>query len=177
MGDLVITGPRLTLRRRSVRPISVLRVPRADADACLALGAAFGLAWPTEPNSCARAKGHVLWQGPGEWLLIGFDPSEATARALMALPGALQHLSDQTDGLVTFRIEGQAMRALIAKGCGLDLHPRGFPPATCARSLMAQVEVRLHRPDSDDAFDIIVDASVATYFQRWLIDAAAEFTL
>lgn len=41
-------------------------------------------------------------------------------------------------GLVALRIEGTAVREVLAKGCGLDLQPHIFSEGFCARTRFAK---------------------------------------
>ena len=102
---------------------------------------------------------------------------EAAAHASEALGPALHHVADVTDGWAIFNIDGAHSRDLIAKGCGLDLHPRAFAADACAQTLFAQCFAVLRRAEQENAFQLMVDQPLAGHIQAWLADATAEFAL
>ena len=168
----------LSIEGPSVLPIAILRVRHCDEPAVNALGEAFGIDWPTRPNTVAgRQAFSVLWLAPTEWMVTGKPPDETAALAAKALGQALHHVADLSDGWAIFNIGGGHSRELIAKGCSLDLHPRAFPPDACAQTLLGQCFAVLRRTDQDSAFLAMVEAPLAGHMQAWLADAAAEFEL
>ena len=76
-------------------------------------------------------------------------------------------------------VAGPSAREVLAKGCPLDLHPRSFPPARCAQSLLAKAAVLIHLIDDVPArgpsFDVYVARSFAHYLWTWLEDAGREY--
>jgi sarcosine oxidase subunit gamma len=98
----------------------------------------------------------VLWLGPDEFLIVG-------AAAL----GALRSV-DVTHNREILRV---ARWGVLAKGCGLDLDPRFFPPGRCAQSLLARTQVILEARPEDTL--VYVRPSYATYLRAWLSDAAS----
>ena len=158
--------------------MSVLRVKGSDQALTPALSTAFEVAWPTTPNTSAKAlEGPVLWLAPTEWAIVGTPSDVVRRRAASALGEALHHVADIGNRRVAFTLEGPWSREVIAKGCSLDLHPRRFPPGALAQTLMAQCAVLIHRPADSDRFDIILDATLSGHMQAWLADAAVEFSL
>jgi sarcosine oxidase subunit gamma len=89
-----------------------------------------------------------------------------------ASAGAGAVLVDITDGIAAFEMHGPAVRDLLAQGCGLDFHPRSFPPGHCARTRFAQIAVLIDCLD-ELRFVLYVSRSYAHYLQSWLIDAAS----
>ena len=77
-------------------------------------------------------------------------------------------------GQAVVNITGAHSRDLLAKGCGLDLHPRAFGPGRCAKTILAKAGVIIRQVDDSPSFDVIVRRSVADYLARWLEDAAQE---
>jgi sarcosine oxidase, subunit gamma len=159
-------------------PIAILRLRQCDEGAAAALGDAFGIDWPTRPNTVASRQAlSVLWLAPTEWMIMGKPAAEAAAHASEALGQALHHVADVTDGWAIFDVDGAHSRDLIAKGCSLDLHPRAFAVDACAQTLFAQCFAVLRRTDQENAFQLMVDQPLADHIQAWLADAAAEFAL
>jgi sarcosine oxidase subunit gamma len=99
------------------------------------------------------------------------------------LPGAT--LCDVSHGRVAVRVSGADVRAALAKGCMLDLHPREFGPGACAQTVVARMNVIVHRrptgdendgDEKDEAiFDLYVARSYARSFWHWLTEAADEY--
>lgn len=158
---------------RGVR-VRVLRLWRPDAALLKRLEPVLEAPLPLEPNTTSGERLRMLWMGPGEWCLLGGGAGLERAVA-EACGEELHHLSDVTDGRVIFTIEGPAAPDLLAKGCGLDFHPRAFPAATCAQSLLAQLRVLIERPTEAPLFNLIVDRTFLAHLQAWLEIAAAEF--
>jgi sarcosine oxidase subunit gamma len=166
-----------------------LRGDPADRTFMAAVGRTLDVLLPSEPNSTAGRDALVaLWLGPDAWLLTcPLDEVAAHAESLrQALSDAHAAITDVSDGRVVLRLAGPNARDLLAKGCPLDLHPRGFPPGSCAQSLFAKTSVLIHLIDHQPqpgptfdlpAFDLYVGRSFAHYLWAWLEDAGREYGL
>jgi sarcosine oxidase subunit gamma len=119
----------------------------------------------------------VLCLGPGEWLIVSHEHHAASIRKdiELYLPRSGLSLVDLSDGLATLEVQGAPTRDLLAKGCGLDLHPLSFPPGRCARTRFAQVPVVMECRNEPSRFELTVARSYLRYLHAWLADAAAEF--
>jgi sarcosine oxidase, subunit gamma len=147
-----------------------------------AVGRVLDLLLPSEPGaSAAKARIAALWLGPDQWLVT--CPAGEVSGLVGSLREALAEvhaaITDVTDGRVAFGVAGPSARDVLAKGCPLDLHPRAFPPGSCAQSLLAKASVLIHLLDDDPergpSFDIYVARSFAHYAWMWLEDAAHEY--
>jgi sarcosine oxidase subunit gamma len=165
-------------------------IVRGDADDPTfveAVRAAVGVALPTRPNTVAtsgRASTRVLWLGPDEWLL-----AEERAAALAMAEALEQTLTDRHAAVVdlgdahtVIGLAGARAREVLMKGTPLDVHPRTFPPGSCAGTSLALTQIILdHLSAAGDAgfsaYDIYVQRSYATYLWAWLEDAAREYGL
>ncbi|GAA3710679.1 sarcosine oxidase subunit gamma [Zhihengliuella alba] len=120
---------------------------------------------------------HLLWLGPDEFLAVDVsrrqEPGEADApaAALAGLPGQVVDLSANRTVLV---LGGANARAVLEKGCHLDLHPRVFSVGTAVLTQIGPVPVILHRT-AEQEYRLYPRASFADYTVRWLVDAMAEF--
>ncbi|MEU1519996.1 sarcosine oxidase subunit gamma family protein [Streptomyces sp. NPDC005811] len=148
--------------------------PAADA-----VGVALGVPLPLEPNTVTRTRElTVLWLGPDEWLVVG---RPGTSRALEdrireAAGDEPVSVTDVSAQRTTLLVTGPHARDLLAHGCSLDLHPRGFGPGRCAQTTLGRTQVVLVARDRPDAgFWILVRSSFAGYLTDWLLDAAAEY--
>ncbi|MEH3142259.1 MAG: sarcosine oxidase subunit gamma [Mycobacterium kyogaense] len=136
-------------------------------------------ALPTAPSTVVDGPDvSVIWLGPQEWLAVsatrdGEDLEAALRDAVGELGGAAVDVSAQRTSL---RLRGAHARAVLAKGCSLDLHPRVFGPGSAAQTMLGHAGVVL-MPTSDEGVDyrVIVRSSFARYLADWLIDAAEEF--
>jgi sarcosine oxidase subunit gamma len=72
-------------------------------------------------------------------------------------------------------VGGSNARAVLAKGCPLDLHERAFAAGRCAQTLLAKVPVLVHRAGVEPTFEIHVARSFRDYAWVWLQAAASEY--
>jgi len=135
-----------------------------------------GCGLPLNPLEASTHGGMAaLWLAPDEWLITGDADGPALAVALQhALRMQFASVTDVSDAWCVIGLNGPDARDLLAKGCGLDLHPRVFKPGNVARTLLAQATIILHQT-ADDAYDIHVRRSYADYLWQWLEDAGREF--
>ena len=138
---------------------------RGDASA---LGAAFGLALPTQPCRATEADGRsALWLGPDEWLLLA---PPGTLDADTPVPGAsVVDIGHRQVGLV---LEGPGAVDALAAGCPLDLHPTAFPVGMCTRTVFGKAEIVLWRQGAE-RFHVEAWRSFAAYVRGLLERAAA----
>lgn len=120
----------------------------------------------------------VLWLSPDEFLVVSETRSaeeivDAVSAALDGTPGAVLDLSANR---TTFRLEGASARAVLQKGCPLDLHPRVFGPGTAVVTTIGRVPILLWQV-GEQSYRILPRASFADFLGRWLIDAMAEFSV
>jgi sarcosine oxidase subunit gamma len=168
----------VTLREHPFRGLVNLRLDPADTAVLRAAEAVLGLALPLQPNRCAEGAGRsVLWLGPDEFLVMCEAGGEtALADGLShALSGRHAAVTDISDGRAVIEIGGARARDLLAKGCGLDLHPRVFGPGQCAQSGFAKARIIIRQRDPAPVFEIVVERSHAEYLWLWLQDATREF--
>jgi sarcosine oxidase subunit gamma len=156
----------------------VLRGDPADRKLLGGAAKVLGVPLPVTPNTAVGEAGTtVVWTAPDEWLVItesGVEAALADAlrRALKALHHAVTDTSDQS---TVIRLSGSKARAVMAKGCAIDLHPRVFKPGSAAQSHLAKALVTFWQVDEAPRYDILVRASFAPYLWAWLTDAGLEF--
>jgi len=143
-----LCGP-LDDARRIVVPGRLLVHPAPDfvrltlrGDAA-ALGAAFGIALPTQPCRAVQANGRsALWLGPDEWLLLA--PPGTMETAVPVQGAAAVDVGHRQVGLV---LDGPGAPDVLAAGCPLDLHSTAFPVGMCTRTVFGKAEIVLWRQD------------------------------
>ncbi len=137
-----------------------------------------GVPLPLEPNRVASMRElRTLWLGPDEWLVTAPEGTapDLIGRITRALAGRRAMVSDLSSSRAVIEIAGRQARALLEKGCGLDLHPRAFGPGHCAQTLFAKLPVILDQLSAAPAYRLFVRRSAARWLAEWLIDAAEEF--
>ena len=171
-------GVGIVLGERRPRGLLVLRGDRADAKFRRAVSAALGIDPVAEPLTAARRRDvAMLWLGPDEWLVaVPERRVERIERELRrALDGQRAALSDVSHSRAILSLSGPDARALLAKGCPLDFHPRAFTPGRCAQSRLARCQVLIHQVSASPEFEIHVHRSFAQYAWTWLEDGGQEF--
>lgn len=118
----------------------------------------------------------ALRLGPDEWLVVGErgQESDILSRLQRALAGERAQLVDVTASRTTIEIAGPGATELLAKGCGLDLHPRVFLAGQAAATILARTGVILHLVDPRPAWRVLVRASYARYLRDWLTVALSH---
>ncbi|MDP9886858.1 sarcosine oxidase subunit gamma family protein [Pseudarthrobacter enclensis] len=122
----------------------------------------------------------VLWLGPSEFLVVA--PTEAHESlggdlipALReALGGDSGQVVDLSANRTTFELTGPRARAVLEKGCSLDLHPRVFKAGTAFSTEIANIPAILWKT-GEESFRIFPRASFAEFLGRWLLDAMREY--
>lgn len=134
------------------------------------LGDAAALDLPTIPNTVNGTQPWRFWLGPGEWLLADPDDlGDTVARLTQSLGDRPYSLTAVAAASLT--LAGPEAGAVLARGCPLDL--RQLPPGHCARTLLGQVGVLLHRRAVHE-YDLHVDVSVARHVSTWLRAVVAD---
>jgi len=122
----------------------------------------------------------VLWLGPAEFLLVA--PAESHESLGGELPLALvEALGDGAGQVVdlsanrtTLELTGPRARAVLEKGCSLDLHPRVFKSGTALSTEIGGIPAVLWKT-AEEEYRIFPRASFAEFIGRWLLDAMREY--
>jgi len=153
-----------------------LRVDPASP-AAARVAAAVGAPLPAAAGEVTGAGAqNALWLGPDEWLVVtGSDPvalSDQLAAAVGEEPGLVLDVSANRTVL---ELTGPQARAILEKGCPVDLHPRSFGPGRAVSTTLARVPVLLWQT-GDGSYRLLPCSSFAEYVARWLLDAMVEYT-
>lgn len=178
--DLRGPVPALGAQWRDRLAIVNLRGRSDDAAFLAAVRAALGTSPPTEP--CRTIEGTELrfvWAGPDDWFVIGArERADALERRLRtALSGLHAAVTDVSSGYSVLRLAGPPVRAVLAQGCPLDLHPRAFGHGHCAGSHFFKATVWLWRAPGEAAFELLVRRSFVRYVQLMLERSTRECRL
>ena len=136
------------------------------------------------PARCGDVTGtdgvSVLWLGPSEFLVVA--PEEAHDSLGGNLIGSLTEALGDAPGQVvdlsanrtTFELSGPRARAVLEKGCALDLHPRTLKAGTALSTEIGNIPVVLWKT-GEESFRLFPRASFADFLGRWLLDAMREY--
>ncbi len=132
------------------------------------------------PIACGQVTGtdshHALWLGPDEWLIVLATDAVAMADQLTAAVGEEPGLVlDVSANRTVLELAGPRSRAVLEKGCPVDLHPRSFGPGHAVSTTLGRVPVLLWQTDGD-TYRLLPRSSFADYVARWLLDAMQEFS-
>ncbi|MCH8926856.1 MAG: sarcosine oxidase subunit gamma [Proteobacteria bacterium] len=176
----------VTLAERPHRGMVNLRLDPSDETAMNAFAEAFGFALPTQPNTTAgNGEASALWLGPDEWWIVSPSPGPGPGPDLAdklraALADRFAAVTEVGESRTCIRIAGPKARALVQKGCPLDVHPRAFGAGQCAQTLLAKATVAIDLVADESAadgpaFEVYVLRSFAEYLWIWLEDAGREY--
>jgi heterotetrameric sarcosine oxidase gamma subunit len=119
-------------------------------------------------------------------LMLSVRPERWLLLAAPAAPGAFAQLCkdacadcaavvELSSALIALHVAGPAVRAMLARGCRLDLEPRLFPAGCAAATLMAQVPVTLAALRCGVL--LLTPSTTGRHFREWLACAAEPFGL
>jgi sarcosine oxidase, subunit gamma len=156
-----------------------LRVNR-DSDAGQRIAAVTG----GLPAQCGGVTGSgdvsVLWLGPEEFLVVApREAHESLGGGLLqalreALGDGVGQVVDLSANRTTFELTGPRSRAVLEKGCALDLHPRVLQAGTALSTEVGNIPVVLWKT-GEETFRLFPRASFADFLGRWLLDAMREY--
>ena len=105
-----------------------------DADR-LWFKAAHGLALADGPSVSVGGDLALVGTGPRSWLALQPGGGWRFARGLAATLDGVAAVADQSSGYAVLRLTGPSLRATLAKGVPIDLHPSAFQPGSAAVTL------------------------------------------
>ena len=157
-----------------------LRGDPADASFIDAVRQVLGLGLPTTANTAStNGDRAALWLSPDQWLiLVPFATRAQTIDELKrALAGRHVSITDVSANRTILELSGSKAREVLAKGCGLDLHPRAFKAGQCAQTVVARSQAVIWQTDETPTYRVLVRPSFAAYLTDFFIDAMKEYTL
>ena len=157
-----------------------LRGGPSDADTAMAAHQVLGLDLPVTPNTVAVSGDRAaLWLSPDEWLVVVPFPTRAQTidELERALSGRHVSITDVSANRTILELGGPKAREVLAKGCGLDLHPRAFKAGQCAQTVVARSQAVIWQIDETPTYRVLVRPSFAAYLTDFFIDAMKEYAL
>ncbi|WP_099827315.1 sarcosine oxidase subunit gamma [Oceaniglobus indicus] len=150
-----------------------LRGDLADPHLSETLHGVIGAGVPARGRAEVIGDNTICWMSPDELLLMAprsYVP-DALARIASAM-GDRHHLAaDVSDARAMIRLQGRALREVLAKLSPADLSPAASPPGTIRRTRLAQVPAAILFQGPDRA-DVLCFRSVARYVFGLLSNAA-----
>jgi sarcosine oxidase subunit gamma len=138
------------------------------------LAAVLGTMPEDEPRYVVGEGIALVGCGPGQWLALAESERQLVSRLTVAVAGAASMI-DLTSAKAVIRIAGPRARDVLAKGCGLDLHPTEFPAGSAAATQVDHVACQLWQINATPAYELMVGRSLAKSFWSWLTTSAAEY--
>ncbi len=166
-------GLAVEIREMTSRGMIDLRGLAGDPAFMAAAKEVLRLDLPTVPRtSAAWGDIQALWLSIDQWLIL--CPRARTADLLASLRKALEGIHslavDVSDMRTIIRIEGDAARSVLLKGCSLDLLSPGYGAGTVRRLRFAEIAALLHIvSETPDVIDLYVFRSYADYAWDWLL--------
>jgi sarcosine oxidase, subunit gamma len=166
-------GLGVEIRELTSRGMIDLRGLASDGKFMKAAKEVLGLDLPPKPrSSVAWGEVQALWLSPDQWLIL--CPRAKTNDLLVSLRQALTQIHsfavDVSDMRTILRIEGDAVRAVLLKGCSLDLQSPDYEPGTVRRLRFAEIAALLHIVSGKpDVIDLYVFRSYADYAWDWFL--------
>ncbi|MBN8957521.1 MAG: sarcosine oxidase subunit gamma [Rhizobiales bacterium] len=176
-GLLVPGGPKdagiVVTERKDLQIATVIARSSGFAEA---IKTAYGIALPSGPKRIVVHEITLLGTGPRAWFALRAGERPLASDLEQSL-GEHAAVADQSDGYGVLRVSGAKVRALLAKGVPIDLHPRAFAADDVAVTVCSHIGIMLWRSDADSSFDIAMFRSLCGSFWSWLSESAEEFGL
>lgn len=145
-----------------------------DAKFCKAVGKIAGFDIPEVGRIALDGSRGLAWMSPDELMLVvpHADAPKTVTDLSKALKGYHHLVADVSDARTVFRLEGKAVREVLAKLSPADVSASAFEPGMIRRSRLAQVAGAFWMIDAETV-EIMCFRSVAVYV-RGLLDNAAR---
>lgn len=134
-----------------------------------------GLPLPPAGHAISIDGLRLLSIGPGRWMAVAIDGPDLVSRVQALIGDSGAAVVDQAHGRATLRLSGHHAHDVLAKGTGIDLHPRVFPEDRVASTALFHVAVTLDRRRGPSMFDVHMPRGYAHSLAERLIGAAREF--
>jgi sarcosine oxidase subunit gamma len=132
----------------------------------------FGVAITPAPNRAVAAGDlTILWHGPGQWLIVRPPAAPPLADEVARVCGEGAAVVDLGHARIVLRLQGEAVRDLLANGTSIDLRPARFAPGACALTALGKIGALLHAV-APDTIDVYVARSYVQALVEWLEHAA-----
>lgn len=155
--------------------IAARALGQAQIDCAPDRAAAIALPLPGAGRSVSHDGLRLLNLAPGRWMVIAAEAHGLESRVRAACGDSGAATVDQGHGRATLRLSGSAVRDALAKGTGVDLHPRAFAEDHVISTALFHVSVTIDRRRGGGTFDIHMPRGYARSLAERLIDAGRAF--
>ncbi len=146
------------------------------ADASAAFESHFGGPLPPPGRFSRTAEVSAVSIGPDTWLVTApFVTEGALASRVETALAGLAAITDQSHGKTALRISGEKSRAMLEKGCRVDLHPRSFGVGSAAVTPIDHVTVVLAQTDEAPTYYLIAPSTLVRSLLDFLTASAGEY--
>ena len=158
------------------RGLLLLQVSRQDSSLDASLRAQLGIGAPEPLRASVGDNYALLWLAPGECLLE--LPKSETLTCAAALTGrfvlTLAAVTDVSDALASFDINGDRVAEVLMTGCSLDLHSEAFEPDRVARTVFAGIPTIVWKR-AVHQFRCLSDRSHAGHLWNWFCEKPSSW--
>lgn len=176
-GALEPEGPAIRFAERPARAtVQVESDAEGAAETARRLEAALGLAPPAAFNTSAgNDVVRIIWVGPWRWYVV--EPQHRNLEAELAerLAGTGAAAVDLSHSRGVLRMEGHETRYVLAKGSGVNVHPRILHAGRAVQTALFHVDVLIDCVDDGPTFDLYMARGFALSLWQSLRHAAAEY--
>ena len=155
----------LVITRLAPRCVALLQLHSADPEDIVPW--VTGAATDTDVSAVSGPVRQVFSVSPSEWLLMNYPLHELRRRLGGRTGRGLMRLTDVSAAFISLRLEGTAVREVLAADIGAPWMPQRGKPGQYVRTRLGQVEVVLHCL-GEELFELHVDRSLADYLEGWL---------
>ncbi len=147
-------------------------------EAAAFLHASYGIAPPDGPRRVEKNGVALIGIGREQWFATAAPARAAGFVAdLAARLAGKAAVADHSDGRLMLRLAGPRVRAVLAKGVPIDLHPRAFKPGDAAQTQVAHIGVLIAQIDDAPTYELLAARSFTGSLWSWLEASALEFGL
>lgn len=167
---------RVEIRHVPASIVEIMAPRQHEARVNQIIGQALGIGVPKAGSAMLQGGLAVVWLRPACLTLFGENgKSGDLVKRLSPAVVAPAALIDQTHGKTLIRLSGANARAVMAKGCRLDLHPRVFKPGAAASTRIGHINCTFVQRDETPTYDFLVPSTFVRAFLDWMLPAAEEF--
>lgn len=140
-----------------------------------ALNRTVGVELPPYNRFHTAGKRSCIWLGPDEWLILAENGDADDIMPELDTPKAGHvAVTEVSDAFGAITMSGAHIRDVLAKNCGLDLHPSVFSKGMVAQTLLGHTSIILTCLEKDKMM-IIGRTSFMPYIVTLLEDSALEY--
>ena len=167
---------RVGIRHIQASVVEVMAPRQHEAKVNGMIEQALGIGAPKPGKAVIHGPLSAIWLRPASIMIVGeLDKAGDLVKRLSPGVTSPAVLVDQTHGKTVIRLSGGNARAVMAKGCRLDLHPRVFHPGASASTRIGHINCTFVQRDETPTYDLVVPSTFARAFVDWILPASEEF--